>query len=214
MTKLSPRQEGMLKFIRDFLDEHQYPPTVRDIQRGCKISSTSVVDYNLHILQRDGYIRRFPEVSRGIEILDGKRSDTRKDTLTIPLIGYIAAGEPIPIPSADTWSRPEPLETLEMPSSITRGKREVYALRVKGRSMVDDLIDDGDIVFMEPVRQANNGEMVAAWLKEEGEATLKKFYLEGDKVRLQPANSQMQPIVVRAQNVEVHGRVLAVLRYV
>ena len=213
MKKLSLRQERILKFIRDFLDDHQYPPTVRDIQKGCQISSTSVVDYNLHIIQREGYIRRFPEVSRGIELLDGRRGAARKETLTIPVVGYIAAGQPIPIPSAESWSTPEPLETLELPASLMRGNADVYALKVKGVSMIDSLIDDGDVVVMEPVRQASNGEMVAAWLKQEGEATLKKFYLEGDKVRLQPANSQMEPIVVPADNVEIHGRVLAVLRY-
>jgi len=206
---LSARQQKMLEFIRDFDQENGFPPTVRDIQKGCDISSTSVVDYNLQILQRDGHIRRMPEVARGIEILeDGVRVGA---TVQVPVMGYIAAGDPIPVPTQEGWSV-EPLETLEMPREMVRREDNIYALRVKGTSMIDALIDDGDVVLMESVRQVSNGQMAVAWLRNEGEATLKRFYKEGERVRLQPANSQMEPIYVPAENVEVRGHVVGVLR--
>lgn len=206
---LSARQQKMLEFIRDFYQENGFPPTVRDIQKGCGISSTSVVDYNLQILQRDGHIRRMPEVARGIEILeDGVRVGA---TVQVPVMGYIAAGEPIPVPTQEGWSV-EPLETLEMPREMVRREDNVYALRVKGTSMIDALIDDGDVVLVESVRQVSNGQMAVAWLRNEEEATLKRFYKEGERVRLQPANSQMEPIYVAADNVEVRGRVVGVMR--
>ena len=193
-----------------FMDEHQFPPTVRDIQAGCEISSTSVVDYNLHIMQREGYLRRLPEVSRGIELLDGGRR-SRRDVVSVPVLGNIAAGEPLPIPSSDSWQGDE-LDTIDLPSSLTKGKTDVYGLRVNGISMIDAFVADGDLVLLEPIAQPENGDMVAAWLKNQGEVTLKRFYLEGDTVRLQPANDAMDPITVPAENVAVHGRVVGVVR--
>ena len=212
MKKISARQEGILEYIRNFLDNHQYPPTVRDIQSGCNISSTSVVDYNLRILQREGIIRRYPDVSRGIELVDNSRKAPASDVVDIPVLGTIAAGQPIPIPSDESWNSAEPLDILEVPASMIRGRTSVYALRVKGQSMIDALIDDGDVVVLQHTRHAESGEMVAAWLKGDNEATLKRFYLEGDRVRLQPANSTMDPIVVPAEDVEVHGRVIGIVR--
>lgn len=209
--KLSPRQQMILDFIYKFMDEHQFPPTVRDIQAGCDISSTSVVDYNLHILQREGYLRRLPEVSRGIELLDGARKGARRDVVRVPILGNIAAGEPLPIPSEETWRDPE-LESVELPSFLTKGKIDIYALRVKGFSMIDALIADGDLVLLEPLAQPENGDMVAAWLTDKQEVTLKRFYLEGNKVRLQPENTTMEPIVIPANKVAVRGRVVGVVR--
>jgi repressor LexA len=201
----------MLDFIADFMDEHQFPPTVRDIQAGCEVSSTSVVDYNLQILQREGFLRRLPEVSRGIELLDGVQRGSRRDLVRVPVLGNIAAGEPLPIPSQDSWHDDE-LESLDMPSSLTKGRPNVYGLRVKGNSMIDALVADGDLVLLEPVSQPENGDMVAAWLTDRDEATLKRFYLEGDTVRLQPANETMDPIMVPAASVAVRGRVVGVVR--
>ena len=210
VKKLSPRQERIFHFIGEFVDEQGYPPTVRDIQHACDISSTSVVDYNLNILQREGHIRRSPEISRGIEILNG--SHRRSDTTNVPLLGYIAAGEPLPIPSAEDWTQAEPLETMELPNNMLEGERELYALRVHGTSMIDALIDDGDVVVIKPTTAVRNGDMVVAWLKKEKEATLKRLYHEGHRVRLQPANSQMEPIYVAPKDIEVQGKVIAVFR--
>jgi repressor LexA len=210
MKTLSERQQRILSFIRDFLEEKGYPPTIRDILRACRISSTSVVDYNLDILEREDYIRRDPEVSRGIELQDRRR--LRERLVPVPVIGRIAAGEPMPVPAPDNWSILAAAEVVELSQELTRGQEKVYALRVKGTSLVDALIDDGDIVLMQYVTAAENGELVAVWLKAEGEVTLKRFYREPGRVRLQPANSQMQPIYAEPANVEVQGKVIAVIR--
>jgi len=212
MKALSDRQQDIIGFIDRFLADRGYPPTIRDIQAGCGISSTSVVDYNLNILEREGYIRRHAEVSRGIELLT--RSLTSESLMLVPIIGQIAAGEPIPVPTPDTWDVAAASEALEIPRELTRGKEGVYALRVKGMSMVDALINDGDIVLMQYVNVVENGEMAAVWLRAEKEVTLKKVYVEPDRVRLQPANSQMRPIYIAPDNVEIQGRVIAVIRQV
>lgn len=212
MKEPSSRQRHILDFIHRFLVGSGYPPTVRDIQAGCGISSTSVVDYNLRALDKQGYIRRHREVSRGIEILTGA-ADLRPRML-VPVIGQIAAGEPIPVPAPDVWDGAASAETLEIPPSLTKGREGIYALRVKGLSMVDALINDGDFVLMQHVNVVENGEMAAVWLKEEKEVTLKKVYVETGRIRLQPANSEMQPIYAQPDNVEIQGRVIGVIRQV
>jgi repressor LexA len=204
LKQLSDKQSRIMNFLQRFFHERGYPPTIRDIQSGCQISSTSVVEYNLRILEREGYIRRDREVSRGIGL--GTLSVVR-----VPIIGHIAAGEPIPVPTSDAWNAVE-IDSLEITEALTRGKSGIYALKVKGRSMIDALIDNGDTVLMEQATTAENGEMVAAWLKEEGEATLKRFYLESGRVRLQPANEEMPPIYADPENVAIQGKVIGVIR--
>jgi repressor LexA len=206
MKSLSDKQESILKFMRDFIDDHDYPPSIRDIQVGCDISSTSVVDYNLKALERLGYIRRDREVSRAIELLD--RGGRRSRTVAVPIIGTIAAGQPIPVPDPNNIDFNNVFEATE---DMTRGKENVFALKVRGTSMIDALVNDGDIVILEQTAAADDGDMVAAWLRRENEATLKKFYREGDRIRLQPANSTMKPIFTSPDNVEVQGRVLATI---
>jgi repressor LexA len=212
MKKLSDKQRRIIKFIDRFLSDKGYPPSIRDIQAGCNISSTSVVDYNLNILDSRGYISRHAEVSRGIRLIN--RTPTSESLVPVPVIGLIAAGEPIPVPAPDTWDVAAVSETMGVPSELTRGREDVYALRVKGMSMVDALIDDGDIVLMQHVNTVENGEMAAVWLRAEKEATLKKVYAESGRVRLQPANSQMQPLYADPDNVEIQGRVIAVIRQI
>lgn len=210
--KLSDRQSKMLEFIRSFLKEHPYPPSVREIQLGCTISSTSVVDYNLHILRREGYIKRSPDISRGIELLEQNklRFPIPGGTISVPVLGAIAAGEPLmAFPDVGT---DDAVETIDLPTAMIRQSDSLFALRVKGQSMIEDLIDDGDIVLFQRRDTANTGEMVAAWLTERQEATLKRFFPEGDKVRLQPANSSMSPIYVAASDMEVQGVVIGVIR--
>lgn len=209
--KLSPRQDRILDYIREFMEDHQFPPTVRDIQGGCEISSTSVVDYNLHILQREGYLRRLPEVSRGIELV-GMQRGPKMDIVSVPLVGNIAAGLPLHIPAAGDRQMDE-FETMDLPSFLTGGKTDVYGLRVKGNSMIDAFIADGDLVLMEPVSKAETGDMVAAEIDME-EVTLKRFFLEGNTVRLQPENPTMEPIIVAADRVVIRGRVVGVIRSV
>jgi repressor LexA len=206
MKPLSPRQQKILTFIRRFNDDKEYPPSIRDIQLGCGISSTSVVDYNLKALERMGHIRRDREVSRAIQLLDG--SGRRVRSVAVPLVGRIAAGQPIPVPEGSVAYD----ESVSLTPDMTGGRENVFALRVRGTSMIDELINDGDIVVMEQADTAQDGDTVAVWLKKEEAVTLKKFYREGDKVRLQPANETLPPIYTEASNVEVQGRVLSVFR--
>jgi len=201
---ISETRQRIFKFIHDFIDDRGYAPTVRDILKGCKISSTAVVQHHLNILEREGHIHRDPEIFRSIQLLD------RKATVRVPLLGYIAAGEPIPVPDSDTWHK-EAVESLELTEELITGK-EVYALKVKGLSMVDALIDDGDIVLMETANTADDGDMVAVWLKDKQEVTLKRLFREKDMIRLQPSNITMEPLYVNPQNIEVQGKVVGVIR--
>ncbi|MFO7773586.1 MAG: transcriptional repressor LexA [Dehalococcoidia bacterium] len=203
-------RERILEYIRRFFGERGYAPTIRDILRGCNISSTSLVQYHLNVLEKEGQIRRDPEVFRSIQLV-GKEEDKGKDSFLVPLLGTIAAGEPIPVVDSGTWSnRAE--ETLRLTMDVVGKKSDIYALQVKGTSMLDALINDGDIVIMEVARTAEDGEMAAVWLKNEQEVTLKKVYREPGRIRLQPANSEMKPLYTRPENVEVQGKVVAVLR--
>ncbi len=207
MRRLTSRQERILNFLRDFIDEHSYPPSYRQIAQACQISSTSVVDYNLEILEREGYLRRHRDISRGIE-LTGPAS--RPKVVKVPVLGQIAAGQPIAQPDAPSLESAE--EFIDVSEATIHGRPDIFALRVKGTSMIDALINDGDLVLLQRAQVANNGEMVAVWLKQEKETTLKKFYAEGPRIRLQPANSEMEPIYVDADNVDVQGRVVGVIR--
>jgi repressor LexA len=211
MKDLSRRQRAILEFIEQFLIENDYPPTIRDIQRELAISSTSVVDYNLKVLEARNDIRRNKNISRGIELVG--RASGRRNIVTVPVIGQIAAGMPIPVPGDLEGS--EALETIELSGDLVPdGGRDLFALRVKGHSMVDALINDGDIVLLRRQETCENGETVAVWLRDSKETTLKRFYLEGDRVRLQPANVTMDPIFTRASNVQVQGKLVTVVRSV
>ncbi|MEX0762997.1 MAG: transcriptional repressor LexA [Dehalococcoidia bacterium] len=213
MRKLSERQQAILSFIEEFIDEHAYPPTVRDIQKGCEISSTSVVAYNLDVLKRSGMIRRDAEVSRGLELVGARSSRSEPEMIAVPLMGTIAAGAPFPLPTSESFSDVDAQETIDLPQTIVGGSNGVYALRVKGDSMIDALIGDGDLVIMQAANQVNNGQMAAVRILPDDETTLKRFYSEGPTVRLEPANTQMKPIIVPAERVEVLSRVMAVWRY-
>jgi repressor LexA len=205
-TVLSEKQRRIVEFLRDFIEEKDYPPSIRDIQRGCDISSTSVVDYNLRRLEKLGVIRRDREVSRAIELLDGSGRGRR--SVTVPLLGKIAAGRPIPTPPDSL----EGLAQVEVTAEQTRGREHVFALEVEGSSMIDALINDGDIVLLEMTQSCDDGDMVAVWLKDRNETTLKKLFREGGRIRLQPMNAAMEPFYEDPENVEVQGRVLSSIR--
>lgn len=209
VKELSPKQVKIIDFIRHFVADGGYPPTIRDIMTACHISSTSVVDYNLDILEREGYLRRHPEISRGLELMPRSAGGLR---LQVPIIGQIAAGAPIPVPAPDTWDVTASADALDVPAALVKGRPGIYALRVKGWSMVDALINDGDIILMQSTRVVENGETAAIWLKAEKEVTLKKIYSEPGRIRLQPANRQMPPMYAEPENVEIQGRVIAVIR--
>ena len=206
--KLSDRQKNILKYIEAYVDERGYPPSIREIGDRVGISSTSVVDYNLRVLERDGYIRRDREVSRGLELVGSPRGQRQAPPrlLRIPVIGRIAAG--LPIEAIE-----DPGDVVELP--VGSVPDTCYALRVRGTSMIDDHIDDGDLVVIRPQPNVENGEIAVAIVNdttENGGATLKRLYREGDTVRLQPRNPAMQPILVPADQVEVRGKVVKLLR--
>ena len=209
MKDLSRRQRAILDFIDTFLADNDYPPTIRDIQRELGISSTSVVDYNLKVLEDRNYIRRNRNISRGIELVG--RHGRRANTVQIPVIGQIAAGQPIPVP--DDAVPGEGGDAIELSADfLPDGGRGLFALRVKGLSMIDALINDGDIVLLRRQETCENGDTVAVWLKDQKETTLKRFYLDGEKVRLQPANVTMDPLYTDPANVEIQGKLVTVVR--
>jgi repressor LexA len=201
MRALSERQQHMLRFIQEYVREHGRPPTVREIGNAVGISSTSVVDYNLRVLERDGHLHRERELSRGIALAN------RQATPSVRVVGLIAAGQPIDAVE-------DPSDTVEVAQRFV--DENCFALRVKGKSMIDDHIDDGDIVIVKPQDTANDGEIVVALITNgaspEGEATLKRVYREGRQVRLQPANAEMDPIFVDARSLRIRGKVVSVIR--
>jgi len=207
--KLSDRQQRMYDFIRKFFQENQYPPTIREIGEAADISSTSVVNYNLNKLVEAGLIERNKEVSRGIRLTETPSfSMGGLFSRSVPILGHIAAGQPITVFPDERDSA----DTLDLATDIVGRAQEVYALRVQGDSMIDALVDSGDLVILNYQKTANNGDMVAAWLTDREETTLKYFFLEGNQVRLQPANANYDPIIVPADKVEVHGKVIAIIR--
>lgn len=206
---LSDRQQRIYHFIRQFAHDKHYPPTIREIGGALGISSTSVVNYNLNRLEEAGLIEREREVSRGLKVVEDVEA-LPQDLLPVPLMGVIAAGEPIPVLDGNTSSYGH--EMIQLTRDICKDERGIYALQVKGNSMIDALINDGDIVIMRHADTARNGDMVAVWLKDEELTTLKRFFHEESQVRLQPANSTMPPIYVDPENIEVQGKVVAVVR--
>jgi repressor LexA len=209
MRKLSERQQRILDFLGEYTNDHGYPPSIREIGQAVGISSTSVVDYNLRALERGGLIKRDREVLRGLGLV-GQGPSSRPTMVRIPIVGRIAAGEPI-----------EALEQHEdyLELGVGTVPDGCYALQVKGKSMIEDLIDDGDLVVIRPQETAENGDIVVALLVSQdsqtgGAATLKRLYRErGGKVRLQPANSAMQPIFVDPDQLRVQGKVVSVHRW-
>ena len=207
MARVSDTRSRILNFIRRFLDRRGYAPTVRDIARGCNISTPSVVQYHLNMLEEQGHIRRDPEVFRSIQLVERKREAVSR----VPLLGTIAAGRPIPVPAPDSWTA-TPEETLQLTSELTQDRKDIYALRVKGTSLIDAFVDDGDIVIIQQITTVEDGELAAVWLKNQQEVTLKKIYREKGRIRLQPANKEMQPMYFAPEEVEIQGKVIAVLR--
>ena len=203
---LSERQERILDFLRYYILENSYPPSIREIGRAAKISSTSVVKYNLERLEKLGFIERSKDIPRAIRLTEP--SSSLGFNLKVPLLGTIAAGSPIPVPESDV----DPDDTIELTRDIVKDEEGIYALRVKGDSMIDAFINDGDLVVMKHQPRVENGELAAVWVHSREETTLKRFYLEGGRVRLQPENPDMQSMYFPAQDVEVHGKVIMVIR--
>jgi repressor LexA len=220
--ELRERHLKILTFVRDFHAENGYPPSIREIGEQTGISSTSVVNYYLDQLEEEGYIKRDRKISRGVVVTDkiAKAFNTAVEVvgqmLRIPIGGQIVAGSPVPVPGTD-FSYFDAEANVEIARSLlpVRDTRELFALRVQGDSMIDAMVNDGDIVILQPVTQVKNGEMVAVWLPEKEETTLKFFYKEKDGYRLQPANPLMDPIILNKNTqIELKGRVVMVVRQV
>jgi len=196
---LTKRQREILDYLGEFIQQHGYAPSLEEIGRRFGLSSLATVHKHLTNLQDKGFIRRAWNRSRSVEIVPD-RSGGR--AVELPLLGLVAAGSPI-----EAVTTPE---TISVPEDLV-GKRETYVLRVRGDSMIDEQIRDGDFVIVEDRKLAENGEMVIALVRG-SDVTLKKFYRENGHVRLQPANPAMRPMVVQADDVQVQGVVIAVMR--
>lgn len=199
MQPLTRRQREILDYLAEFIEHRGYSPSLEEIGRRFGLSSLATVHKHLTNLQDKGFIKRAWNRSRSVELAP---SQSAGRAVEIPLQGYVAAGDPI-----EAVVSPE---TIAVPEHLT-GTRATYALRVRGRSMIDEQIRDGDVVIVEDRRTAENGEMVIALL-DGSEATLKTFHREGRRVRLQPANPELQPLVVDAGRVQVQGVVIALMR--
>ena len=218
---LGERHKKILKFLEKFQNENRFPPTIREIGENTNISSTSVVNYYLNQLEEMHFIERESNVSRGIRLLktlEGnivQATQAVTDMFSVPVLGRIVAGEPVPVPSSD-FSYYDQETGIDIARSLLPGRErteDLFALEVQGDSMIDAMVNDGDIVVMRPITQAENGEMVAVWLADRDETTLKYFYKEDGRVRLQPANPLMKPIIIdNPANVQVQGKVVLVIR--
>lgn len=220
---LTERQKKILQVLDHFQDKFGYPPSIREICDQAGISSTSVVNYYLEQLEEMGYIERDGRVSRGIRLLKpiGEVATAVRaaveELLHVPIAGRIVASSPVPVPQSD-FSYYDSESMVTVASSLLpgreRGNKDLFALEVKGDSMIDAMVNDGDIVIMRPANDAYNGEMVAVWLNDENATTLKYFYKENGKIRLQPANPTMDPIYVDPKTVRIQGKVVMVIRQV
>lgn len=221
-NKLSERQRNILRYMEKYVTDHGFPPTIRQIGEATAINSTSVVNYNLNKLVQAGYLSRSSHVARGLRLtqpvpgVDGKKAARVKlqaANVQVRLYGNIFASEPVPVPE-DYY--PDPEDNIEVTASLLSGvdPAEAFALRVKGDSMVDAMIREGDIVILRSQQTANNGDMVAVWLEDRSETTLKYFFKEGSRIRLQPAHPHMQPIYVDPATCRVRGKVLSIIRQV
>jgi repressor LexA len=196
---LTKRQREILDYLQEFIQQHGYAPSLEEVGRRFGLSSLATVHKHLTNLEEKGCIRRLWNRSRSVELLSAR---TGHRAVELPMLGYVAAGLPI---EAVTGS-----ETIAVPEDLV-GRRDTYVLKVKGDSMIDEQIRDGDFVIVEDRKTAENGEMVIALLGG-SDVTLKKFYREHGRIRLQPANPAMQPMIVDAALVQLQGVVVGVMR--
>lgn len=228
---LSKRHQLILKFLADFDEKNGYSPSIREIGKSINVRSTSLVDYYLKQLEERDYISREQHISRSIRLLkpltqsrsaaeqitDGiqQAGSAMNDLLSIPVMGRIVASEPIPMPSSDVRYF-DPESSIDIARSLLPAKEkaeDLFALEVQGDSMIDAMVNDGDIIIMKRAQQAENGEMVAVWLDDKDQTTLKYFYKEASGIRLQPANPNMDPIYVEnPASLRIMGKVVMVIR--
>lgn len=218
---LSERHKKILGVLQTYQDANGYPPSIREIGKQTGISSTSVVNYYLNQLEEEGYIERDRKISRGVRLVKSLNEAAAavrgaiEDLIKVPVVGRIVAGAPMPVPGSDFAYYDQESGVEIARSLLAPGDKEedLFALEVQGDSMVDAMVNDGDIVVMKKAQDARNGEMVAVWLTDRDETTLKYFFKENGGVRLQPANPTMQPIFVEnPRAVQVQGKVVMVIR--
>ncbi len=209
------RRQRILDCIAQTVEERGYPPSVREIADAVGLASTSAVHHHLIALEREGLLERGTNSSRALRLTAPRttsrpadaskvtpfRMPVERETLTLPVMGEIAAGQPIE-------AYEEAAESLEVPGSM-QARPDSYVLRVRGKSMIDALIDDGDFVIVQPQATAHDGDIVVALLEDNG-VTLKRYFREKDRIRLQPANAEMEPIY--ATDVQIQGKVVGVIR--
>ena len=199
--KISDKQKQILDYIKEEILNKGYPPTVRDICNAVGLKSTSSVHSHLETLEKNGYIRRDPTKPRAIEIVDDTFNLTRREVVNVPLVGRVAAGEPIlAVENIDNYF---PIPSEYMPNE------QSFMLKVKGESMINAGIFDGDNIIVQQQSTARNGDMVVALVDDS--ATVKTFYNEGDHIRLQPENDSMDPIIVN--DCQILGKVFGVFRF-
>lgn len=225
---LSERQRKIMIFLTNFVRDSGYSPNIREIGDNIDVKSTSLIDYYLNQLEERGYIARDKHIARSIRVLKPLHAEGAAvaervaqavknvaDVLRIPVMGRIVASAPIPMPTSDLGYF-DPESSVEIARSLLPARdkaSELFALEVDGDSMIDAMVNDGDIVIMKRAEQANNGEMVAVWLDDENTTTLKYFFRENDRVRLQPANPTMGPIYPKdPTSVRIMGKVVMVIR--
>ena len=204
-TILYKRQKQILDYIEKSISKYGYAPTLTEMAQYLGLSSLATVHEHLAVLEKKGLIRRYKGAVRGIEILNKEEAETDKETITfveLPVLGFISCGAPIE-PYTD------PNATVGVNSNLVKAGDQSFVLQAKGDSMIDDGILSGDYVVVKEQKNANNGDIVVAVLRN-GFATLKRYYREASRIRLQPANSTMSPIYVT--DVEIRGKVVAVIR--
>lgn len=230
---LGKRHEKIMHFLVNFQEQKGFSPSIRDIGESIGVKSTSLVDYYLNQLEEMGYIKRDKHISRSIciqktldvtggikeKITSGLQhaGNAINDILSIPVLGRIVASQPIPMPASDLpfFDQESSIEIARSLLPAREKADELFALEVQGDSMIDAMVNDGDMVIMRRAQQANNGDMVAVWLDDRDETTLKYFYKEPNRIRLQPANPNMGPIYIdKAENLRIMGKVVMVIRQV
>lgn len=219
------RHGNIMKFLEDYQRENQYSPSIREIGNHIGVNSTSLVDYYLRQLVEMGYLERDEHVSRSIRIVKSFQDEnnqhrsvsySRQDVLRFPILGRIVASAPIPVPNSDLayFDSESYIEVPRKMLPLNERESDLFVLEVSGDSMIDAMINDGDKVIFRQANEATNGDMVAVWLSNNDETTLKYFYNEGERIRLQPANPTMGPIYIDdPEQVHIMGKVVMVIRH-
>jgi repressor LexA len=201
--RISDKQRQMLAFIENFVGENGYPPTHEEIRAGLQISTKSLVNYHLEVLEGAALLSRSPNTPRGIR-LAGER-----ETFRVPIAGDLAAAPP-----AGSAGLLAEQDVIELTCDIVSNTENLYALKVQDDSLIDALVSDGDIVIVQRQSQVKNGDFVAVRLREQNRTTLKHYYRENGHVRLQPANPTLEPVLVKPEAVRIEGKVMAIIRQV